>query len=211
MLKLLRLLLIIATGCLLFASIEPYIELVKLIFGTAGAEKVCGTIGGIWFIGRYMEWGCNAIGSIIGGLAGVLLWAIFQSIELLPIATYFHVPFISGIVQKFQNAPQVEVKTDDRESLVKIKKRHNTVTERSLGVLISFSWVVYIVDFLLMSWLYSPLDVNGDINWAGLARVLLSVAGVELLVLAIVLLNNVIDPASVRYQSTKYQREVKEY
>lgn len=211
MLKFLRILLFVAAGFLLVANIEPYIAATGLIFGKSSVGNVCSTISGVAFVGGILGWICTALGSIVGGLAGFLVWAIFQAIEILPIATWFNVPFISGMLRKLQGAPQVSVDESDRESVAVMKQRHNTVVERSLSTLLAFSWLVYLVDLALMCWLYSPLNEMGEVNWAALARTLLGVFGVEIIVLAISLLDNIIDPKTIQYRSSRHQPEVKEY
>jgi len=213
MLKLLRFVLIVAGAFLLFANIEPYAELVKLIFtdpSSPVANNICTDLQTTWFIGPILGWGCGLVTSFLTGLGGFICWLLFQLIELLPIANAFNIPFLSRMLNRMKAAPQEAESESDRESVRKVKQRHNTVVERSLGALLTFSWVVYIVDLLLMSWLYQPLSPLGELNVMGLIRVLLGVFGVELVVLAIALLNNIIDPKSVQF-GTAQQREVKEY
>jgi len=212
MLKILKFLLIVGGAFLLVANIEPYIAVTRLVFEGDGrnAVDVCAQFQGIPFIGGILAGGCGFIGATIYSLAGFIVWAVFQIVELLPIANSFQVPFLSGVLAKMQNAPQVDVNERDREAVRRVKQKHNTIVERSLGALLTFSWVMYLVDLLLMSWLYSPLNELGELNWMALVRVLLGVFGVELVILGLTLVNNVIDPKSVKFQ-TSDRKPVREY
>lgn len=210
MLRLLQFLLLIAAAFLLVANIEPYIALTRLIFADNNTVDVCASVEVIPFIGRFLAWGCDLIGGVIFGASGFLVWAVFQLIELLPIANAFNIPFLSRMVHRFQSAPQVEENYGDRDSVRRLKRRHNTVVERSLNALLTFSWIMYLIDLALLSWLYSPLNEIGDLNWMALTRTLLGVFGVELVVLGLVLINNIIDPGSVKFAKAQ-SREVREY
>ena len=234
MLRLLKYLLLAAGGLLLIVNIEPYIAVTQLIFSdkTSGVD-VCSTIGGMPFVGGILKGGCGLIGEFAYALAGFVVWAIFQIVELLPIANSFQIPFISGVLAKLQNAPQVQVEEEDRPlreirdmdgkryipesallkdrpAVAKTKKRLNTVVERSLGALLTFSWVMYLLDLALMSWLYSPLNEIGELDIKALMRVLLGVFGVEIVILGLTLISNIIDPQSIKYKQAQ-QKPVREY
>ncbi len=210
MLKLLKFLLIIAGAFLLVANIEPYIAVTRLIFGNASAIDVCAEFRPIPFIGGFLQSGCGFLGAIIYSLAGFIVWAIFQIVELLPIANSFNIPFLSNLLSRMQKAPQVDEQWHDRESVRRIKQKHNSIVERSLGALLTFSWVMYLLDLGLMSWLYSPLSESGELNVMALVRVLLGVFGVEVVILGLTLISNIIDPQSIKYQQAQ-QKPVREY
>ena len=210
MLKLLKFLLILAGAALLFANIEPYIRVTELIFQGSTGTDACSAIKGFPFIGGILNGFCGFIGAIILASAGYLVWAIFQLVELLPIANSFNVPFLSGLLSRMQKSPHVDEDSGDRDSVRRIKQKHNTVVERSLGALLAFSWVMYLLDFALMSWLYSPLSETGELDIKALVRVLLGVLGVEIVILGLNLVNNIIDPQSIKYQQA-HQKPVKEY
>lgn len=210
MLRILQILLLIAGAFLLAANIEPYIAITKLVFTDGNGIDVCDTLTFIPFIGRIFAWGCGLVAGIIYGLSGFIVWAVFQIIELLPIANAFNIPFLSRMVQRFQTAPQVEEDQRDRESLRRVKRRYNTVMERSLNALLTFSWVMYILDLGLMSWLYTPLSELGDLDWMALVRTLLGVFGVELVVLGLTLINNILDPQSIKFAKSE-TKPIREY
>lgn len=211
MLKILKFLLIIGGAMLLFANIEPYIALTRMVFASSGSGvDVCREVGGVPFIGGILAWGCGLIGATIYSLAGVLVWAVFQLVELLPIAHNYNVPFLSGLLQKLQTAPQVAESDGDRAAIAQVKRKHNTVIERSLSTLLTFSWVIYALDLVLMSWLYSPLNEMSELNPMALVRVLLGVFGVELVILGLTLINNIIDPKSIKHP-TSDKKPVREY
>lgn len=210
MLRVLQILLLVAGAFLLVGNIEPYIAITRMVFTDTNSVDVCSSLTSIPFIGGILNWVCGLIGGVIFGLSGFIVWAVFQIIELLPIANAFNIPFISRMLHRFQSAPQVEESERDRESVRRLKRKHNTVMERSLNALLTFSWVMYIVDLLLMSWLYSPLSELGDLNWMALVRTLLGVFGVELVVLGLSLINNILDPQSIRYGRADH-RPVREY
>ena len=234
MLRLLKFLLMIAGAFLLVANIEPYIAVTQLIFG--GGDKgvdTCDLLGYLPFVGGLLKGGCGLLGLTIYVLSGFIVWAIFQIVELLPIANSFNVPFLSGVLAKLQKAPQVDenegsvvaevrvkkgkrVLTEskerkgDRPAVAKTKRKLNTVVERALGALLTFSWVMYLLDLGLMSWLYSPLSETGELDIKALMRVLLGVFGVEVVILGLTLITNIIDPQSVKYQQAQ-QKPVREY
>ena len=233
MLRLLKFLLIIAGAFLVFSNIEPYISVTQLIFSGSSGTDVCSTIGGMPFVGGIFQGVCGFLGAIIYSLAGFIVWAIFQLVELLPIANSFNIPFISGVLAKLQKAPQVDEderagvaevrvkkgkryltekreRKSDRPAVAKTKKKLNTVVERSLGALLTFSWVMYLLDLGVMSWLYSPLSETGELDIKALMRVLLGVFGVEIVILGLILISNIIDPESIQYQRAS-QKPVREY
>ena len=211
MLRLLKYLLLAAGGLLLIVNIEPYIAVTQLIFSdkTSGVD-VCSTIGGMPFVGGILKGGCGLIGEVAYALAGFVVWAIFQIVELLPIANSFNIPFLSNLLGRMQTAPQVQEGESDRDAVRRIKKKHNSIVERSLGALLAFSWVMYLLDLGLMSWLYSPLSETGELDIKALARVLLGVFGVEVVILGLTLISNIIDPQSIKYQQAQ-QKPVREY
>ena len=211
MLRLLKFLLMIAGAFLLVANIEPYIAVTQLIFG--GKQQginVCSVLGVLPFVGGIFNGICGFVGAVIYSLAGFIVWAIFQIVELLPIANSFNIPFLSNLLSKMQTAPQVDEEERDRDAVRRIKKKHNSIVERSLGALLTFSWVMYLLDLGLMSWLYSPLSETGELNITALARVLLGVFGVEVVILGLTLISNIIDPQSIKYQQAS-QKPVREY
>lgn len=210
MLKLLKFLLVLAGAALLFANIEPYIRVTELIFQGSTGMDVCSPISKFPFVGGVLNAGCGFIGAFILASAGYLVWAIFQLVELLPIANSFNVPFLSGLLAKMQRSPQVAEGECDRDAVKRIKKRHNSIVERSLGALLTFSWIMYVLDLALMSWLYQPLNEIGELNIQALVRVLLGVFGVEVVILAMTLINNIIDPKSIQFPQAE-QKPVKEY
>src|SRR5512146_1630877 len=97
LLKVLRILLGIAAGMLLVANIEPYIAITRLVFGgdASNSINVCSVLGMVPFVGGILGWGCDLVGTITYALAGFLVWAVFQIVELLPIANSFQIPWIS--------------------------------------------------------------------------------------------------------------------
>jgi hypothetical protein len=210
MLKLLKFLLIIGGAMLLFANIEPYIAVTRLVFSDSTSIDICGELRPIPFIGGIIAGGCGLVGATIYGLAGFLVWGIFQIIELLPIANSFNIPFLSNLINRLQKAPQVAEEERDRDAVKQAKRQHNTVVERSLAVLLTFSWVMYVLDLILMCWLYSPLNSIGELNPMALVRVLLGVFGVELVIMGLTLINNIIDPGSIKYP-TSDKKTVREY
>jgi hypothetical protein len=210
MLRLLKFLLMIAGAFLLVANIEPYIAVTQLIFGGSSGIDVCAQLRPLPFIGGFLQVGCGFLGAIIYSLAGFIVWAIFQIVELLPIANSFHIPFLSNLLSRMQTAPQVDECWDDRQSVKRIKQKHNSIVERSLGALLTFSWVMYLLDLGLMCWLYSPLSETGELNIMALMRVLLGVFGLELVILGLTLISNIIDPQSIKYQQAQ-QKPVREY
>ena len=233
MLRLLKFLLIIAGAFLVFSKIEPYIAVTQLIFSGSSGVDVCSTIGGMPFVGGIFQGVCGFLGAIIYSLAGFIVWAIFQLVELLPIANSFNIPFISGVLAKLQKAPQVDEderagvaevrvkkgkryltekreRKSDRPAVAKTKKKLNTFVESSLGALLTFSWVMYLLDLGVMSWLYSPLSETGELDIKALMRVLLGVFGVEIVILGLILISNIIDPESIQYQRAE-QKPVREY
>lgn len=212
MLKLLKFLLMVGGVMLLVANIEPYIAITRLVFGGDGTNTidVCRALAGFPFIGLILAGACGLIGAAIYSISGLLVWAVFQIVELLPIAHSFNVPFLSGLLQKLQASPQVATDESDRDAVRRIKHKHNTVVERSLSALLAFSWVMYLIDLALMCWLYSPLNEVGELQPMALVRVLLGVFGVELVVLGLTLINNIIDPQSIKHP-TSDRKPVKEY
>jgi len=208
MLKLLKFLLIVGGFALVFSNVEPYLQVTALLF--RGATDVCVPIKGFPFIGGILSSICGFGASVIIASGGYLLWAIFQIIELLPIANSFSIPFLSGLLGRLQNAPQVGKDAGDREAIAQVKDRGNTIVERSLGALLTASWIFYILDLLLMAWLYKPLDEIGDLNIVGLVRTLLGVFAVEVIILGVTLIDNVIDPKRIKFQEAQ-EKKVREY
>jgi hypothetical protein len=210
MLRFLQFLLILGGAVLLVANIEPYIAVTGLVFGTATGANVCRQLTGIAFLGGILSWGCGLIASTISSLSGFLVWATFQTLELLPIANRFNIPFLSNLVNKLEASKQIETTEGDRAAVKTAKERHNSVIERSLQALLTFSWLTYFVDLALMSWLYKPLNEIGELNFTGLVRVLLGVFGVEVVVLGCTLINNLLDPTRIPYR-TAAKKPVIEY
>ena len=190
------------------SNIDPYLRVTELLF--QGAGDVCKPIQGFPGIGDFLVSGCRFVASIIIACGGYLLWIIFQIIELLPIANNYSIPFLSGLLGRLQNAPQVSKDAGDRDAIVQVKKRGNTIVERSLGALLTASWLFYIIDLLLMAWLYKPLNEIGDLNIIGLVRTLLGVFATEVIILGILLIDNVIDPRRIKFQEAQ-QKNVREY
>jgi len=190
------------------SNIDPYLRVTELLF--QGAGDVCKPIQGFPGIGDFLVSGCRFVASIIIACGGYLLWIIFQIIELLPIANNYSIPFLSGLLGRLQNAPQVSKDAGDRDAIVQVKKRGNTIVERSLGALLTASWIFYIIDLLLMAWLYKPLNEIGDLNIIGLVRTLLGVFATEVIILGILLIDNVIDPRRIKFQEAQ-QKNVREY
>lgn len=210
LLVLLKWSLVLAAVILMAINIAPYIFVVREFAKSLQADVVCRQAGMLPFLGPFLAGGCNLIGSVFYATSGFLLWWAFQAFELVPIASRFNVPFMSGILKKMEEAPQVPENEADRGAVVRIKAGINTVSDRSYDALMRFSWLVYAFDLALMCWLYPPLQRTGEFNFVAFTLVLLGVFGVELVLGLLTILNNVIDPTSIQHQTAK-QREVKEY
>lgn len=210
LLLLIKVALFLAAAVLMALSIAPYIFLVRQFSQTLQGDVICSQLGLTPFIGPALQTGCGTVGTIFYVGGGFLVWWIFQSLELVPIASKFNVPAMRGMLRRMQDAPQVPESEGDRPAVAKLKREINSVSERSFNQLLRWSFLVYAIDLVLMCWLYPPLSPTGEFNFVAFALVILGVFGVELILGLLTIINNVIDPSAIAHPTAR-GREVKNY
>lgn len=210
LLLLIKVALFLAAMVLMAVSIAPYIFLVRQFAQTLQGGVICSQLGIMPFIGPALQSGCNVIGTIFYVAGGFLVWWIFQSLELVPIASKFNVPAMRGMLRRMQDAPQVPESDGDRPAVAQLKREINSVSERSFNQLLRWSFLVYALDLVLMCWLYPPLSPTGEFNFVAFVLVILGVFGVELILGLLTIINNVIDPSAIAHPTAR-GREVKNY
>lgn len=197
--RVLRILLWFGAGGLILANISPYIQVARLVFADSGGNLLCTQLGVLPLVGGILRWACSGGARIVWGLGGVILWAIVQTIELLPIMDNFDIPTQLGFIKKSQDQPTVKINESDGEKLKRAKEKLNSTTDRSHTALVIISILVYMADvWMMFFWLYPPVNKLGGLDPGALIRAFLSVFGTELILLLIVLVNNVIDPTAVK-------------
>lgn len=197
-------------GVLLVLNIPPYIALIQKIAERVNADIVITQAELIPGIGPAIASMFSVAGMVIYSLSGFALWFLFQAVELYPIMSHLNIPFMRGMLRRLQQSPQVPLKPGDRPSVTKLKKRINRAVEDNHGLLLKVCWAFFGIDFLLMYWLYPPVSETGAVDVTSWLVIFFGVFGVELIAGLLTMINNVLDPSSVEFQTAK-TREVKKY
>lgn len=197
-------------GVLLVLNIPPYIALIQKIAERVNADLVVSQANLIPVIGPAVASGFTVAGMFIYSLSGFALWFLFQTVELYPILSHLNIPFMRGLLRRLQRSPQIPVKPGDRPSVSKLKRRINRAVEDNHGLLLKVCWGFFGIDFMLMYWLYPPVNQTGEVDVTSWLVIFFGVFGVELIAGLLTLLNNVLDPSSAEFQTAK-TREVKKY
>ncbi len=146
-------------GAFVFANIKPY-EVIASNF-LSGLEYP--VLGQILFSTPLIGGLFRIIAKTFSFTLGTALWAVFQILELLPLLLFGHERFLDTQISKDRNHAKYQVNNDDNWEVKVAKKLANSLSTELMRFLLCLAIGAYIIDFLLITTVYPPVEGNfGD-------------------------------------------------
>lgn len=192
----------IAAGVMVvYINIQPYIEIVKIVFAALTDNSLLSFIMTWPVIGNILRW----LGDIGAPLVAIPLWAILQMFELLPLFLKRNQDALSDLIAAMERFTPVVIKDTDSDLLAKLKHDFNTRPVRLLRNATIAAGVIYVIDLALCCFVYPPLKPGvslplflsapslGDVDVKNVLLILVTAFGVELLVIGSTFLRELVD------------------
>ena len=188
--SILKLSLLVGAGVTLWLNVQPYIGAMDVLLWGADRHPLIAFILNIPLIG----WVLRAVQGISTSILGILIWAIFQILELVP-SILVASSNIKNLIAGFQKTKALPVKDDDPLFIKRLKVQYNRKPIMWLRKARIASTVAYLIDFVFCCVYYPPLKGGiqnlglfmqaatlADIDWRNLALAITTLFAVELIV-----------------------------
>jgi hypothetical protein len=187
--KFTRFLLFMVIGTLAFANIKPYISICSAI-GAGLGDPIYQSLSKLPVLSWIMSLGSGTIAFI----CGLCLWALLQSLQLLPKIILDDADAILVLMSWVSRFKAVAFKSDDSALLVQLKQRFNNLPLEWIESMQFARAMAYVIDGILVFWFYPPI-VGGydrvdvfltapsfkDIDWNNLIAAIATMFAVEVL------------------------------
>ncbi len=190
LIQFLRFCLLIGVGCLAFANIKPYINIVNWLGSGLADNKILSVIGNIPLIGYLFTTGAIATTFVLG----CLLWAILQGQQMLPKLVLNDPEALLVLMSWVVRFKSIAFKSTDTPMLRQLKQRFNNIPLEWIERMQNARAIAYVIDGILCFGYYPPI-VGGydrlgiflvspsfnDIAWFNVVAALATMFGIEIL------------------------------
>ena len=190
LIQFLRFCLLIGVGCLAFANIKPYINIVNWLGSGLADNKILTVIAKIPLIGYAFTTGAIATTFIFG----CLLWAILQGQQMLPKLVLNDPEALLVLMSWVVRFKAIAFKSTDTPMLRQLKQRFNNIPLEWIERMQNARAIAYVIDGILCFGYYPPI-VGGydrlgiflvspslnDIAWFNVVAALATMFGIEVL------------------------------
>lgn len=171
-----------------YLNIHPYAAIAKITI----AQTIDFSL--IQFIARIPI--INGIAAIIGSILhwfiGVILWAVIQTVEVLPIVLRRDRAFMRTLITHVDTSDKFNIKEDDEPTLAALKAWYNQFPSLTIARARTAALFVYAIDFCICLLVYPPapggftnfifLMSTGQyerLDWQNIAMLLLTLFAIE--------------------------------
>ena len=207
--KLTRFLLFLAIGSIAFANIKPYISICTWL-GSGLSDPVYQALASFPLTGWIMNLGAGTLAF----LCGLVLWALLQSLQMLPVIILDDPEAILVLMSWVAQFKAVAFKSGDSPLLLQLKQRFNNLPLEWVENLQTGRAIAYVIDGLLVFGFYPPI-VGGyerlglflsapqwsDIDWLNVIAALATMFAIEVLYQVGKLLNASLSLLSERHRT----------
>ncbi len=190
LIQFLRFCLLIGIGCLAFANIKPYINIVNWLGSGLADNKILSVIANIPLIGYLFTTGAIATTFVLG----CLLWAILQGQQMLPKLVLNDPEALLVLMSWVVRFKSIAFKSTDTPMLRQLKQRFNNIPLEWIERMQNARAIAYVIDAILCFGYYPPI-VGGydrlgivlvspslnDIAWFNVVAALATMFGIEIL------------------------------
>lgn len=195
--RLTRMMILVMMLWLMRLNVEPYIAITGQISGDItssflpGLAPVGAALAGIWnwfvgvpLLGNVLSFIAGLLGvipTLLTTLAGIALWCIIQSCEMLIWLVTGDPDAVKALIAAEEKlaANQMAVKDGDAEAIVWLKERFNALGLSQIFHLKRLSIVAYLIDVWLVVTFYPPVQVGE--GWTNILTTAAIVIGFEVL------------------------------
>lgn len=182
--------LLIGIGCLAFANIKPYINIVNWLGSGLADNKILSVIAKIPLIGYLVTTGAIATTFVLG----CLLWSILQGQQMLPKLVLNDPEALLVLMSWVVRFKSIAFKSTDTPMLRQLKQRFNNIPLEWIERMQNARAIAYVIDAILCFGYYPPI-VGGydrlgivlvspslnDIAWFNVVAALATMFGIEIL------------------------------
>ena len=190
LIQFLRFCLLIGIGCLAFANIKPYINIVNWLGSGLADNKILSVIENIPLIGYLFTTGAIATTFVLG----CLLWSILQGQQMLPKLVLNDPEALLVLMSWVVRFKSIAFKSTDTPMLRQLKQRFNNIPLEWIERMQNARAIAYVIDAILCFGYYPPI-VGGydrlgivlvspslnDIAWFNVVAALATMFGIEIL------------------------------
>jgi hypothetical protein len=190
LIQFLRFCLLIGVGCLAFANIKPYINIVNWLGSGLADNKILSVIGNIPLIGYLFTTGAIATTFVLG----CLLWMLLQGQQMLPKLVLNDPEALLVLMSWVVRFKSIAFKSTDTPMLRQLKQRFNNIPLEWIERMQNARAISYVIDAILCFGYYPPI-VGGydrlgivlvspslnDIAWFNVIAALATMFGIEIL------------------------------
>ena len=155
--SLLTWLMLICLGFVAIWNIAPYEAMVRAIASRFEGSALGGFLLALPLIG----WGLQMMGAFIFWVIGGFIWALVQSIELMPIVMTNHPGYLRSVLKAHDATPKFKEHGDDPGIVRALKGFYNRLPLRYLILSRRLRGWVYLFDLLVVFAVYPPVDSGG--------------------------------------------------
>jgi hypothetical protein len=147
-------------------NIAPY----KALLDGAGAEMVRNGLVQFLFWLPLLGGLFRSLGKGIGWIAGLLVWGLIQSVEVIPGVLWRNEKFLKSVTAASDRGSHTAVKGEDGTFIKSAKQRLNGFVNAFLRNMWMYSIVAYLVDFAICVWYYPLIP---GVSWDKAATLLM--------------------------------------
>lgn len=192
--RFLRFMLMFALALVAFFNIQPYIAIVGWFLETVQPSGLIAWVMNVPAIGIPVAGFLAAIWEGLQFSGGLILWAIFQALQLLPTVVAGTQETRLIVIRAAERAPQLKVRNKDRQFVKHLKNAYNNDPASNFRKLQYAMAAAYLIDFLLCSWFFGVIQNWGTFNQSfsvrGLVMTAITVAAFQIAFNIFVMLKN---------------------
>lgn len=174
--------------CLCFLNIRPYVRFSEILWGNIIASNV----DSYWMSQPSIAFANSFVILIIG----ILIWAILQLLQTLPILVAHSRKVLSSLLEKAAEASNVSIEDSDNDSMRWLKEKLNNLETLPVYQLRRMRLIAYGVDLGICVIVFNPTLLPPDF-WA-IGMVVVTIWTVEFIVEAFFMLRDLTDKIAVK-------------
>lgn len=160
-----RFALLMVMGGIILSNARPYIDICAMLGASFGSLGIMPFLLKVPVLG----WLLSAGASIVAFAAGVILWFVLQTLQMLPVLLQDSPAMMIALIAWAGQFKAVKITDNDSEAVIALKQSFNALPTKWLNDANSARAIGYLVDLLLVGRFYPPIVGGYDrlgVFWA---------------------------------------------
>ncbi len=190
LIKFMKFCLFMVIGCLAFANVKPYINIVEWLGSGLANQKLVQGLLNVPILGYMFTTGAVATTFVLG----VIIWALLQGNQMLPKLVLNNPESLLVLMSWVSRFKEITLKQSDSVLLRQLKQRFNNIPLEWVERMQNARAIAYVIDGILCFGYYPPI-VGGydrlnvflaapsfaDVDWFNLVAALATMFGIEVM------------------------------